>query len=81
MINHANCLVDTGETEAAIALEREALTGVLETLGADHYDVITLRSNLSVDLAGVGVTEESEEHYSGALQLAAQTLGVDHPTY
>jgi hypothetical protein len=76
-----HCLADTGQPEAAISVEREALAGALETLGVDHYDIITLRSNLAIGLVEAGAAEESEAHYSGAVQLAARTLGVNHPTH
>ncbi len=81
MINHANDLVAAGETDAAIALEREALEGLRATLGPDHYDTIGACSNLAVDLRASGETEEAERLHGQALELLGRTLGASHPTY
>jgi len=69
----------TGEQEAMLRAEQDALSLKIETLGPDHPDVGISEGNIAVALQEAGRSQEALDHIGRAIVILEKGLGAGHP--
>ena len=79
MVDLASTLADLGDVEHAVRRGDEALTDLVEILGADHPDTLASAANLALDLKAIGQGERAAELTADTVGRLIRVLGTDHP--
>ena len=74
-----NVLLVQGDTEAAVAMQRQGLILKEKVLGSDHPDVGFSEGNLAIALQSLGRNAEALTHVDRAISLLERGLGSGHP--
>jgi eukaryotic-like serine/threonine-protein kinase len=79
MIQLAELRLETGDAEAAEALQRECLAGRTIVFGPDSAETLLAQTSLASMLLARGEHVEAEAQVRSALRLQRQSPGDDHP--
>jgi len=74
-----NVLQSQGDTQSAVAMQREGLAIKEKVLGGDHPDVGFSQGNLAVALQSLGRNQEALTYVDRAIGLLERGLGSGHP--
>ncbi len=77
--NYAQALAQAGDTQRGNAILRESLEAMRQSMGRDASPVLTVASNLSVQLTNARQYEEAEELALDTLARRRRVQGDGHP--